>query len=444
MKTRKEIREVIINSLYRTYREFTTHFNGDAIRYIRRNIDRYRLAYPEAMEVGKISFLNNPDKPDTSKNRLRNTIRRVLSRRITPDLNITEKSYSAWADDISLALYGVENCIKFELLKGADVTTAYKNKIGGKSCMTGDDAYKTEAYANNPDKVKLLTAKFGGNSARALVWYTEQGEVCLDRIYKDSETLLKAMQDYAKGKSWLLRSHNNLPSGDVDFNGKTDLTVELDVGELMPYMDSFRYTDDCESHSTITLNTENGTFCFDSTGGYLPGGETCEFCGEVIEGEVYHNNYGDSYCEYCFDDNYIYCDCCEEYQDKEGAVYCNCQYYCENCAGEYLERCEECGEYVLERECTEDRHGDYYCEDCADRELAYCECCGEYHYCADIVQQVDGVVYVGECLTDNCFECEQCSDWVAIESRKEHEGNYYCEECYEEILEEELENTEVA
>ena len=136
---------------------------------------------------------------------------------------------------------------------------------------------------------------------------------------------------------------------------------------------------------------------------------TCERCGCVIDDEdaIWIN--GEPYCDECA----IFCDICEAYVLAEDANWIESEdrYVCDSCLDYYYSRCDHCDEYFRNEEMTEIASGDYVCEDCLERYYFCCDKCGEYYHRDDMF------------IDDNT-------------------GNEYCEDCWEEIHDNENEEDE--
>jgi hypothetical protein len=93
--------------------------------------------------------------------------------------------------------------------------------------------------------------------------------------------------------------------------------------------------------------------------------------------------------------------------------------------------CADCGDIID----TDDAYyvdGDYYCSYC----VTYCDCCNEYIRNRDITDISSGRYtdhICSDCLDRNYFECENCGDWTLNDDgNSTDDGQYLCENCYEE------------
>lgn len=134
----------------------------------------------------------------------------------------------------------------------------------------------------------------------------------------------------------------------------------------------------------------------------------CEDCGCSIndEEDVYYIH-GYPYCRDCVS----YCDCCDEYH-RGDSHYIEGRdiYVCDSCFDDYYAECEECGENY-------DKDDMYWCES----EIGY---------------------VCPECFEESYAVCEECGEVFRREDMIEHNGKYYCEDCYEDEDEDEEEASE--
>lgn len=107
-------------------------------------------------------------------------------------------------------------------------------------------------------------------------------------------------------------------------------------------------------------------------------GYVCSDCGEHIdEDDVIWIN-GDPYCSDCVH----YCENCDEYhRGRQTWIPSENRYVCECCLDNNYIFCECCDEYVHEDNAYYiESEGRYVCEDCYDRHYFCCDDCGEYFH----------------------------------------------------------------
>ena len=205
--------------------------------------------------------------------------------------------------------------------------------------------------------------------------------------------------------------------------------------------------------------TENISCCRSGNGYY------CADCGSWVDEDDVCFVGDEAYCDSCAN----YCDRCGCYEHRDNGEWLGDYWYCDGCLPEVAYQCDECGCWEFHDDCY---FTDYntYCSDCGNELLFYCNECGEYHhkedgiklgydwYCEDCIEKVavqcdrcgewicnddafeteDGKYYCNDCFVDVAFECCECGS--LHEKSKGHydeeTDDWYCDECYEQLLEE--------
>lgn len=151
---------------------------------------------------------------------------------------------------------------------------------------------------------------------------------------------------------------------------------------------------------------------------------TCDDCGRSCHEThtVYDADGRERYvCSDCRDDNYTFCDICEEYYADSSVTRVGETDYCPHCLSEYCEQCEDCGDWEERDDMTLVRNIDgyevYVCNDCLSH-YNTCEDCGEVHY-SDNIQFVHNADGSERCVCENCgssnyTECPHCGEYVEI------------------------------
>lgn len=309
----------------------------------------------------------------------------------------------------------------FRIISGSRITQAYRDEVGGHSCMTGDECDKVAIYEHNPGVVQMLVFDDGSMTARALILKTDQGKTAMDRIYPNSGRHIELFNKYARDRGWLVRDGNRMPQGDVTFTDEDgdecgELTVSLDLPDqvIYPYMDSFRWVKDYDGDSVVlSMKYTRGRHCLDSTGGEGPGSESnnymeCRDCGcRVDPGDSYTDDNGYDYCSDCYNERYGICERCnrETARDDLALVYtARCAYatgWCSDCRCSHAIECEGCGELfsiAIGRISVVD--GEHYCDDCESSHTECCHECSETHLTENMEQDDDGDWYCEGCLPE--------------------------------------------
>lgn len=110
----------------------------------------------------------------------------------------------------------------------------------------------------------------------------------------------------------------------------------------------------------------------------------CDVCGEHSIGKIteVHGYNGATYyvCPSCLEENYRYCEGCDEYYHENAGHDTLDGFRCTGCIKEDYYVCDECGEYVYNDD-LEEIEGKYYCQSCAGHIRAEIEECEELAEC---------------------------------------------------------------
>lgn len=344
---------------------------------IKANTNRHFLAWSLDNPL-QVSYAGPKTHRHDSNRRLRTSLGRYIRRQLKLDVAFSCAQLDAF---INATVCRRSNEDKFRIVRGDALLEAYSEEIGGHSCMTGDHMTNVlEVYAANPDKVQLLIYRDGSMEARALLWHTDDGEVCLDRIYPNDGPHVRMIQEYGKKQGWLIRPHNSLPNNDTPFGGRNRQVTVIGC-RYWPYLDSFRFANDTPvAGQRITLSTacEQAVVFDDTDGGYSSGPTCC--CCEGNAGDDYYVYRGDYLCQECYDDNYCTCENCDDISHYDDTIEMDGSLYCHHCINQIASRCDKCGDFTrddnLSATCDS---GEYFCETCIDRVATYCEECCEWN-----------------------------------------------------------------
>jgi len=312
-------------------------------------------------------------------------------KKIAPTMS--DRNVELISADINNELFA-EVSTNIEVLRGEDILEAYKNCVGGGSCMTYSEAIKyLQIYGDNPKfcGLSVATVRKGNHThtARALYWNAfevlrgnnptrQENDVTActygDRVYYQSSEARVALKEWQK---------NNCDYG-YHFDSETPILMVpfFKVPKFWPYCDSFRSISPTEKY--MSVYSFDNTYYAESTEGYL--------CG--------------------YAEDYVECYGCENNFNEDLMTRIDGNYYCEDCVDEYFVRCHDCNNYVD----TDDsikvsrwvsnwdatficRHIYYYCSSCYDElcsegSVDECTVCGDSTF-TDKMQN-------GKCL--NCVE----------------------------------------
>lgn len=288
----------------------------------------------------------------------------------------------------------------FSLISGQAIVDAYRNSVGGSSCMTGYDG-PVGIYGAN-DNVQMLIYRGATTTARALVWTCDDGTIVMDRIYPSNGDIhISIMQEYARRQGWVYRLGYNCGNNELSVDKEYSVTLDSSDGQW-PYMDTFCYADGDEYHAV--LSNQSGDIVLHSTDGSFYNDMTrCDCCGQRVHDDniTYINDC--PYCGSCVDSCYTWSDIQEEYVDNDSLV--------------YLANGEVVSDWYAEHNCPR------------------CEHCGEYHYDTENMQEHDGFSYCDSCFDELFEKCSECDEYFAIDDLKDG----LCCDCLETRTEKENE-----
>jgi len=160
---------------------------------------------------------------------------------------------------------------KFRVVEGDDIQHYYEyenyNLDGnsgtlGSSCMAEVDGSYMDIYSKNPNQCKLIIlyddrGSINGDGeyrsshiiGRALLWKVDSGEMFMDRIYYNGDSIRDIFKKYAARNNYYTRGNIDWDEGEITIikgteTKKTKLVVTLDTISGLydyPYLDSLMY-----------------------------------------------------------------------------------------------------------------------------------------------------------------------------------------------------------
>lgn len=128
----------------------------------------------------------------------------------------------------------------------------------------------------------------------------------------------------------------------------------------------------------------------------------CACCNEEFDSDTMTATSDGYVCEDCIDNEYFFCEHCEEYHHNDDCVEVavswrgNTEYWCEDCAYNDAYRCDNCEEYFVADIMHIDEWGNQICDHCYDDGYITCEDCGR------ITNDYEEI--------DDCYYCSSCAD----------------------------------
>ncbi|MGB4239477.1 MAG: hypothetical protein WBJ87_07720, partial [Candidatus Hydrothermia bacterium] len=280
------------------------------------------------------------------------------------------------------------------------------------SCMRPESGHNCRNFSHFYDLIPDCSILYGKDDSglifRALLWdvYLEKKTnkiKFLDRIY-GNEIIQEYLIGIAEENGWAYRTYdsssiylNGTYLSDTIYVDLPDKAINYLKHEGCPYIDTLSWLDEDD----MCLNSYNGDYDLRDPGGVpLEYEYRCYACGDPLHEEDVMWVEGYAYCKTCFDEKFFVCDRCGEiYRNGRHAINDLCE-YCARARG--YEICNNCSEWTGNYEFTID--GEIMCQDCID---------------------ALGYIY-----------CDKCDKLVRKNDMIHHEGEYYCENCYEKIKEE--------
>lgn len=199
----------------------------------------------------------------------------------------------------------------------------------------------------------------------------EQGEV-YNRVRTHDDALHYRDYEYESYKPNISRlKGTDITDGDHMLVGHT--VYCLDCSQPVSETNTV-YCDSCSDDGCVTCS-DCGRRIHEDDARYVDGYcycdeccSYCEDCQEYTTGETTEvhssNGYPHYVCQGCLEENYRYCEGCDEYHHESGGDDTNDGFRCHSCLGEDYCVCDGCGEYAHVDD-TEEIDGEYFCESCA-------------------------------------------------------------------------------
>jgi len=306
-----------------------------------------------------VSYNNKTTNPFDECKRVRTTFRRYIRRQLCIDANrFSDKSLNQLGSLVMSKTVSEDSLDgRIKLLSGEEIVEHYSIAPAG-SCMTGDDSWKVQIYADNPDVVKLVS---------------------------------DGRCDYS------------VPLSD-GLNHKITLRKSANI---FPYMDTFGYIEDYGDYIVASSDCDYGSFHLNSTDGGHSGLRRCSSCDAMIPEDEIHSVNGYSYCSHCFYEKYFYCAHCDTETLIDDGISVNDKMYCGRCSKTFLVRCHDCNRYMVESDAIAvyaDEEMIEVCKTCFDN-YELCSHCREY-FPTENLTEINGDMYCDECIHNSNVESE--------------------------------------
>ncbi len=354
----------------------------ERIRTLCEQIDKLKPAKSVGDTTGFIAFNANT----TYVVRVKLRVSRFLTRKLNLLGLLSDKQINRLASLLSNQLWTVDNLYNFEILHGAAITSAFRDSIGGGSCMTGGCADYTRLYEINPTRFGLLTVRHNNDSGRAILYYLDNGKTLQSRIYCTDLPLREHMLNYATERSWFLNRN-------ICGIEKIELVMSnlLYNSDEIPYLDSLSlgFIDYKTRTLTIFARSTSGLiseFSLCTTDGQLEPGNVCYHCEDAVNDDDYIVINGDCYCADCASRNFSFCESCNEYGDINECIpiysggnsrLINSYVCSSDCAENKYYKCSICDRWFVEGATYSLKDSDLLCAPCFEDNTTCCDSCEE-------------------------------------------------------------------
>ena len=250
------------------------------------------------------------------------------------------ESFAVWyKDNVELALDGMviksggtsqdfEKVYSMTQAKASDPKLGEYRKSLAASCMRADYLDR----AGNLGRLPHHPAYVYGSGDFEIVWIenskqellarvvvcTRKGRYSAAPIYTNSCIAADMLDEYIAKK----KEDCEQPNKGTWVNARV-LKIEVDDGEyLAPYFDQYSNVVDFNCTEGLgrcfRISEKGCDHSFETTTGSVGGHEyQCENCGDGIDEYDAHHHNDSLYCEHCFNENFFYCDHCNEYEPSE-------------------------------------------------------------------------------------------------------------------------------
>lgn len=214
---------------------------------------------------------------------------------------------------------------KIEIISGQKIEEQYRDTSKVSTCMGGpSNCHKVKLYAENPDKVRMIT--FDKGALRALLWTADDGQVILDRIYPDGHNFCPAIRNWAKSQGFIMKATQGTGEFRLSDHSVRYITLKRPSNNKYPYVDTFQYGKISGDNIILSNSRDNGhNIPLNSTGGTINIPITCKECGVSIHSQN-TNEYktladGSILCNACYSKRFAECSLCQKIIDKQSVKF---------------------------------------------------------------------------------------------------------------------------
>ena len=323
-----------------------------------------------------------------------------------------------------------ENSFDFNDMKISDTPSEiYAMRAYTWSCMQGVNKEWLAIYDQIPNCQILYKINENGYLiGRALIWSNVQWYgsndviTLMDRIYYRNDDVLEEFKAYARLNKWHYKNRQSTSTYDIVCPTGTIQSMELVVPvdceleiDACPYFDTLPYYNSdntLSSHRTGHYQTFMQSVEGEDSENYFSSEDhqfRCSNCGhEVDEDDRYSNVNGDVYCSECYHENYITCSICDDECQRDNVRWIEDENrdVCDSCYDYHYSQCSRCSADVHNDNVIQDNRELTYCQSCAEDYLQLCEDCEE-NSSEDFRETIDGRYLCPDCAC-NYTPCSEC------------------------------------
>ncbi|MBW1931438.1 MAG: hypothetical protein JRI56_00125 [Deltaproteobacteria bacterium] len=382
-------------------------------------IDSIDFLSPSTPKDGSVGYIAH-DYKNGERRKLKT--QRYLTRKLDLRRYLSEAKIVSLSHRLNFHLWSTEELCDIKVIWGDDIVKAYKNHVGGRSCMTGDSADCTRMYADNPDIFSMLVITCGNDSLRAILVKADSGRTYVSRYYRTARFLEDVADNYIKQQGW---THGWGQDGEAGIPPEEKVSNVMYIQGGIPYMDIFQYAYR-ESPNHLTLlpyNNDEVEVILGATSGWLL--YICPECGQGCRGLS-----PEGICDECLEARYEYCDLCRELTEKRHILRGPAgQPCCPDCYDLFFTECKVCGETI---EARIEVGGYPVCYTCHDEYVASCSHCEEEFFKRNLVK-VSGVLLCPYCYAYGTELCSECGGAELRDNIKDKERPL-CKDCQEKAV----------
>ena len=158
---------------------------------------------------------------------------------------------------------------------------------------------------------------------------------------------------------------------------------------------------------------------------------SCYDCGEAItRGNEKQGSDGNDYCDSCFEKAFVECaNCHKTIESDDSCKGADGNDYCDDCHCELFTCCYACNDCIDNDDAREGADGNYYCESCWESRFTICYNCDNTITQREVITSEAGDNYCQDCYYDNYCHCEDCGCEIHNDDAVSNNNGTFCSGC---------------